>query len=54
MKDAGMSMPALVFWMPMPTYGNMSHFSKKCLVAKSWNKIHAEQDLDPVILEVRS
>jgi hypothetical protein len=21
MTDAGMSMPALVFWMPMPTYG---------------------------------
>jgi hypothetical protein len=22
MTDAGMPMPALVFWMPMPTYGN--------------------------------
>jgi hypothetical protein len=23
MMDAGMPMPALVFWMPMPTYGDM-------------------------------
>jgi hypothetical protein len=22
MKDAGMPMPALVFWMPMPTYAD--------------------------------
>jgi hypothetical protein len=22
MTDAGMPMPALVFWMPMPTYGH--------------------------------
>jgi hypothetical protein len=22
MTDAGMPMPALVFWMPMPTYGS--------------------------------
>jgi hypothetical protein len=26
MADAGMPMPALVFWMPMPTYDEKSSF----------------------------